>query len=210
MTCSQQIAPHLLKRQQRAGEMRVSRMEKKDNRRTRMTKLLLKNSLIELLRQKPFARITIKDLCDQADLNRSTFYLHYTDQTELLREVEQQAFSNAMQDLEKVDADKGTLPHIVSFLDSLRDNRELFGILLYHPESQSFQRILSERMIEILQTNLPLNNTAAEQKYVYGFLVQGCMSMLRTWMDADFDLSSRELAELMFRLSDAATDKVPQ
>ena len=63
-------------------------MEQKESRRVTMTKLLLKTALIELMQEKPFPQITIKELCERADLNRTTFYLHYADQTAVLREIE--------------------------------------------------------------------------------------------------------------------------
>ena len=56
-------------------------MENKESRRVTMTKMLLKTALIELMQEKPFQQITIKELCEQADLNRTTFYLHSADQT---------------------------------------------------------------------------------------------------------------------------------
>ena len=49
-----------------------------------MTKLLFRTALIELMQEKPFHKITVKEICEQADLNRTTFYLHYSDQTQLL------------------------------------------------------------------------------------------------------------------------------
>ena len=60
----------------------------KINQRTRLTKTLLKNSLIELMRDKSINKITIKELCEHAELNRSTFYLHYPDQFALLDDIE--------------------------------------------------------------------------------------------------------------------------
>lgn len=48
------------------------------NRRTRMTKQLLKQSLLELLEQKKINSITVKEICERADVNRSTFYAHYS------------------------------------------------------------------------------------------------------------------------------------
>ena len=53
-----------------------------------MTKMLLKDALIELMEEIPFRKISIKDICEQADLNRTTFYLHYADQEALEHYIE--------------------------------------------------------------------------------------------------------------------------
>ena len=59
--------------------------ELKMDRKTRYTRMVLQDSLIELMKEKPISKITIKELCEKADINRTTFYAHYTDQYDLLR-----------------------------------------------------------------------------------------------------------------------------
>ena len=54
-------------------------MGKPESRRTQMTRRLIRTALIELMGEKTFERITIKELCERADVNRTTFYLHYSD-----------------------------------------------------------------------------------------------------------------------------------
>ena len=61
-------------------------MEK--DRRTRRTKKLLTEAFIELLSVKKLNEITVKELCDKADVNRGTFYLHYQDIYDLKRQIE--------------------------------------------------------------------------------------------------------------------------
>ena len=65
-------------------------MEKKDNQRTRLTRLLLKNSLIALLQKKPIYQITVSELCSEAELNRSTFYKHYGNVQDILQDIEEE------------------------------------------------------------------------------------------------------------------------
>ena len=60
----------------------------RSDRRTRYTQMVLKKSLIEWMEQKPLAKITIKELCERADINRCTFYAHYRDQYDLLQQIE--------------------------------------------------------------------------------------------------------------------------
>ena len=61
---------------------------KLEDRRVRRTKQLIKQSLIELMHEKPFKDITVKDITERADLNRGTFYLHYVDIYDLLSKIE--------------------------------------------------------------------------------------------------------------------------
>lgn len=57
--------------------------EKKD-RRTRKTRQLLRDTLLTLLKEKRYAEISVQDIIAQADVARSTFYVHYVDKDDLL------------------------------------------------------------------------------------------------------------------------------
>ena len=59
-----------------------------ESRRTRYTRRAMQDALIELLRNQPLGSITVKALCERADVNRSTFYAHYTSIEDLLHDIE--------------------------------------------------------------------------------------------------------------------------
>ena len=63
-------------------------MQKKTDRRVRKTKSQLRKGLAHLMKEKSIGEITVKELVDEVDINRSTFYLHYSDIPTLLREIE--------------------------------------------------------------------------------------------------------------------------
>lgn len=64
-------------------------MPEKPNQRILLTKTLLKNSLLELLQTETIQKVSIKQICQNAQINRSTFYKYYGSQYDLLREIEQ-------------------------------------------------------------------------------------------------------------------------
>ena len=68
----------------------------KTDRRARYTRMVLKESLIELLKEKRISNISIKEICERADINRSTFYSHYQDQYDLMHQVEQEVLSRQL------------------------------------------------------------------------------------------------------------------
>ena len=63
------------------------KMQKKTDRRVRKTKSQLKTGLAQLMREKSIREITVKELVDAVDINRSTFFLHYSVIPWLLGEV---------------------------------------------------------------------------------------------------------------------------
>lgn len=62
--------------------------EKKQDARVRYTKMMIRNSLLELLSTKPIAKITVTEICERAGINRATFYAHYSDPSDLLHGLE--------------------------------------------------------------------------------------------------------------------------
>ena len=63
-------------------------MKKREDQRITLTKKLLRDSLVELLNEKSIYKITIRELCEVAGINRSTFYRYYENQFSLLGEME--------------------------------------------------------------------------------------------------------------------------
>lgn len=61
--------------------------DKKEDRRVRYTKQVIKESFLELLKKNIFTKITVTDLCRLAEINRGTFYLHYYDMNDVLDDV---------------------------------------------------------------------------------------------------------------------------
>lgn len=67
---------------------------KKVDKRTLYTKSVIKDALLQLMEKKAFDKITITDVCKEAEINRGTYYLHYYELTEVLDELLEDAFSN--------------------------------------------------------------------------------------------------------------------
>lgn len=59
----------------------------KTDARVKYTKMVLKKALLELMQHKPVNKITVKEICERAELNRATFYAHYSDCFDLLESM---------------------------------------------------------------------------------------------------------------------------
>lgn len=177
-------------------------MATKNNRRTILTKMLLKTSLIELMHQKSINKITIKEICEQAQLNRSTFYLHYVDQFALLDDIEMEIISTTFEHLHNVGSTLDTLSYIGAFLNYVKDNRDIFETLLCQPENVSFQELFIDKILEQLKGNLPFNCSDKATKYIYTFLLHGCIHIIIDWIINDFELPVSEVSALIYGLCD--------
>lgn len=64
--------------------------EKKIDRRVLYTKKAIRDSFLDLLEEKPIEKISVTEICKNADINRGTFYAHYADPYELKNSIEKE------------------------------------------------------------------------------------------------------------------------
>ena len=170
-----------------------------NNRRTQMTRLLLKTALTELMREKPFSQITIKEICEQADLNRTTFYLHYADQSALLADVEEEVQQKTLEYLRNTKPTDDAPSLIEAFLRYIQEHAGLFRILLCDTGSEDFRGRFIQNTLESLRLNIPMSCSPEEEPYVLCFLMQGSVHMIMEWIKRDFDIDAKQLACLIYQ-----------
>lgn len=171
-----------------------------DSRRTQMTKHMFRTALSELMEEKPFHKITIKEICERADLNRTTFYLHYTDQTQLLNEI----IERIEEDMAKCIATPGDESdgqhRLEKYLEYVKANARIYKTLMKSDdEGGARTRIIMDIFIDI-KDSLPELGSPKETRYIYRYVIDGTISMILDWIDNDFDLSIEALAGLIFNL----------
>lgn len=79
-------------------------MEKsqKTDRRTKYTRQTIKNIFLKELKDKPYGKITVTEICKKAEINRGTFYLHYYDIDDVLNDIFEDFLSDTSSVLDHV------------------------------------------------------------------------------------------------------------
>ena len=180
--------------------------EKKENRRVQLTKRMLKESFIQLLEEKDISEITIKELCEKADINRSTFYAHYNDQYNLMYKIQNELIDNVEAHLalfiheERGSVTPGMLEEIFEYI---RDNAKLCRLLLSERGDLNFQKrvlnLVYGKTINHLTSTMNLTREDAE--YVYAYTITGCIGVIQKWLNDDMKKSSKFMAEIVMNLT---------
>lgn len=178
-------------------------MATKNNKRTKITKMLLQESLIELMHHKDISHITIKEICETAELNRSTFYLHYSDQYQLLEEIEAAIYDETNHYLQNVAFSADTTEFVQNFLDYIKKNKDIFSILLCKQENISFKERFIASALASAQAYINLGCPKHQEPYIFSFIISGCARIICDWITQDFPMTSRELSEMIVNLCDA-------
>ena len=172
--------------------------ESKENRRTRLTKRLLRESLLELLHEKPVDHITVKELCECAELNRSTFYAYYTDVSVLYEEMGNELADALLEHIQAMN-DQGE-PNTELMLTYIRDNCEMFRLLVYCDHYTDLNQSIIKRIFRGF-FDIPLKGDIhclpEEREYVLQFLFMGGTAIIHRWVQNDCDLPPRQVAQLI-------------
>ena len=171
-----------------------------ESRRTKMTKLLLRTALIELMQEKPFHKITVKEICERADLNRATFYLHYTDQNQLLDEVINSLVNGMTEYLSTYKGEYDRVTFLSRLLEYIKDNSELYRTLMSNDINGGTRDKIIRDVLGNIKNDLPVFGSSTENKYFYTYFIDGTASVILKWINSNFDLSCNELAKLIGRL----------
>ena len=180
--------------------------EKKVDRRVRYSLMVIKQSFITLLKKKPISKITIKEICDVADVNRATFYAHYMDQYDLLHQIEQDLIDEINRFLCGYDlnANMSVLSEepielLDKILEYVKENAELFDLFLNLEEDIHFQ----QEVIHIIGNQHFASMTADREnsEYMFLFYASGSIGVIQKWLRDGMKKSTREMAELIMKLS---------
>lgn len=178
----------------------------KDDRRVRYTKMVLKESFIKLLEKKDISQITIKEICEDADINRATFYAHYSDQYDLLRKIEDELLHNISSHLSEFDERYINMEAVLpaeKIFEYLKENARLCKLLLSERGDFGFQKKVMMLVYDKIITELTVNNKISKEdaEYVYSFTITGCVGIVQKWLDDDMKKSSHFMAETVVKLT---------
>lgn len=171
----------------------------KTDRRVKLTIQILQSALIEAMKNHHISKISVKMLCENADINRSTFYSHFQDQYHLLEYTCDEVIENIKKYMDK---QHYTQSKPISFqtlnriLDYIKENAALFNALLSDNCNLDIQR----RIMNIFINYYPFKNIDERTKeYLSAFGLSGCVSMLQIWLKDGMPESTGRMAEIILQ-----------
>ena len=186
-------------------------MEKKVDRRVIKTRRQLKKGLAALMKEKSVNQITVKELVEEVDINRSTFYLHFKDIQDLLREIEENMEAQIKRAIEEhpiVSGNENAFYFIEDMFRVLDEEREISKALIGPNGDMGFihriERIIKENSRGTLEKMFP--GKKEDLKYFYAFCVSGCLGLVKVWLNEGEEKSPEEMAQMTFNMIANAKD----
>ena len=178
-------------------------MEQKENRKIRYTKKVIRDSLMELMKSEPILSVSIKDICELADISRSTFYSHYKDQYDLLRQIEEEtlAYLEDMLDKYKDKHSKNeTTQMLEEMLAYIANNHNSIQVLLSENGDLAFQKKLFQHFTSHnLVTNYLYDKQQDDEarNYYSVYLVHGSIGLVQHWLKDNMSMPIPQLAKML-------------
>lgn len=180
---------------------------------TEQTKEKIQRSFLQLLQEKHFINITVRDITTHAKINRGTFYLHYQDKYDLLTQIEDCLLKGLETHLQQLDSDsilseakKGRKPiHAVEMYRYIQQNVSLFTILLGDHNLTHFQKrfkqFLIHHFIEKMGKNKDIfQQMAIPKEYLSSFAVSAFLGLIQQWLDNNLSESPEEMADMFINI----------
>lgn len=184
-----------------------------DDRRVRKTKKSIQDAFIVLLKTYDLEEITIQQIADTADINRATFYKHYTDKFNLLKKIEENEINKLMAKFDpelitnlNIKSDKFLTKEVMvmprNALAIIQENLDLYQTLFRMNRQSGFEEKLSELMarnIKIVTNNSSTVNGVPYDyfhKYVYGAMI----SVIKHWVLDENRIEDEEFLNHMINI----------
>lgn len=172
----------------------------KSDRRTRYTKMVIKDSLLSLMQEKTINKITVSELCAKAEINRGTFYAHYKSPIAVYKQIEESLYNDVKASLTNALEDMQLSTLLYQLLLLIKKNKELCLIIFNeYSDSTLLQDILFMAQ-DLLMKEWLENDTScseSELQYSFQFLAHGCIGVIKLWFKTGMKEDVKTILEIL-------------
>jgi len=157
---------------------------------------------MNLLEKKPLNKITVKELCEAAQINRATFYKYYADAYDLMDKIEEEILGEFQKTL-NLSIGSGIRRTLVGILEKMKENGSLYVVLFSENGDRDFAlkifRMCYAEFEEYINQKFPLLSSS-QRSWVYVYTAQGASGILHYWIKDKMREPADEVAGFVDRL----------
>ena len=173
----------------------------KENKRVYITKRLIREALLQLLQTQHVDQISVKELCEEAYVNRSTFYRYYTLPKDILTEMEVEIFKQFQitKPFSGQEALKAYLKHGFQYL---YENSAVMKLLIQNTTPDDYTSLLTPFAQQLLELNGVKDVPPQKLRLLLASLGGGSFYLIRQWINDEEPLTPDELVEFAMEMVD--------
>ena len=180
--------------------------EKKEYRSAVRSRRLIRTAFLELLREKPFEKITVTDIVKRADINRSTFYAHYPDVRGMVDELLEEIVSSSLElakNLRFEELFDDPTPFLAGLTSIGQENLELYKLLgnsdFALKQVENLKAVLVDRAVTSLDIPETIRESTVFQIQI-NFFIGGILNTYQQWLQGKLVCSTEDIQEQVGRL----------
>ena len=175
-----------------------------ENKRIRLTKMLIRNALLDLMKTTPFEKISVTAVCKEAEINRVTFYAHYQDLKQVLTEIENDVLAQipVPTDIPAIYSEDSYLKMLIDLFTYIQKNAEMLSLLMNTGNDRFAKRLIRNVFVRYSEKDLIAHSLTA--KYAYIFSVNGGIGLTLEWMNTGFPISAEQFSAIVLSMSRSA------
>jgi AcrR family transcriptional regulator len=166
--------------------------------------MILKQSLLELISDRPVGKVTIKEICDMADVNRGTFYNHYNDQYALMNEILNDLDVESKAAFEDIHIDSvKSVDILVGVIRIIATNSSLCKIICGDYSDKRFlNKLINNARDKFIEKWKPKMKNAdiKQMDRLYTFVANGVTAVIQAWLENGMEESPEEIAAFILRI----------
>lgn len=170
--------------------------------RVRYTKMVIQESFVKLLGQKPLNKITVKEICELAEINRATFYKYYADAYDLMDKMED-AILLELQEVMQDSVKDGVSKTVVRILEKMKEDGALYIALFSGNGDTRFPmkifKMCYREFEGTIQRKFP-QLTQTQRAWIYVYTAQGSSGILNYWISDGMTEAPEAVAGFIERL----------
>lgn len=172
-----------------------------ENQRIRLSKQMLKDALLRLLKREELEAITVQALCTEAQINRSTFYRYYGSTRDVLDAIREDFLTEMESGIRMGAYDAGL--SLQQTLHCLWENRELVEVLqrTYSENALLAELIRRQPVLDQLSRHARRGYTGADADYAMDFFIYGSWAIIRRWLQSGDQSSLQHIAALLLEIN---------
>lgn len=169
----------------------------KTDARVRYTKMRIRDAFFECLEKKQVSKITVKEICDIAEINRATFYKHYADPFELLQKIEEEELGAIQKSIEHAHG-RVSKNVLLAIVEGMKEKGNPYMLLASSNGDPGFAARISELFYRTYRPRMARSLpecTEAEKDMAYLFISGGCGHLISAWLKEGMQTSPEEVTD---------------
>lgn len=171
----------------------------KNDYRIRITKLMIRQSLLSIMKKKSISRITVKELCQNANINRATFYSHYENINSLIEEIKNEFSSSVLDNVNNFTNQDSLKGFFVALCSFVANNMDYCEVLFSDNGDSEFASQIVElsrgQFMKLWKEDGCRDDESLD--YLYTFVAYGGLSVIREWVKKGAKQSPEYIAEFI-------------